>query len=490
MPKFHSTVSRRDFMKSLAAVTGGLGATAALAPGFKDLDEIVGGANGEYNRPWWQKTVDEPTIEIDWTVMTRFAEGESMRGSRIKRFQEAGQAAVDDLDDASKEGIVWKNRGLKENLPGISLRDTALNFGGFLNFQYTGTFGKSSFLGSQKAPTPTVLGVPRWEATAEENSRMMRQVLRGYGAMTVGFFEIDDATTKKLFYSHQPGYTAKLEFEDVPTAYVTTGADAKNVIPNKCKYVIVYTNQESILSRQTEGHVMGFAPHGRYMRWANTEACVQEFLRHMGYEGHGQGVDGNQINGLGTMPGFGTVAGLGEMSRLNRMFTPEWGPVVGVWGMVTDLPLAPTKPIDAGMFRFCPTCLKCYDACGLSAPNSEKDPQWQPEGRYAGLYHRQAGIKAYWDDQIKCQTWKATTGNCSNGRCFGACVFTKLDEAAVHSVVKGTVSTTTLFNGFFRTMDDLMGYGVAPYESPSNKDASRMWTEPIPIYGIDSRIGM
>ncbi|MGI2336269.1 MAG: reductive dehalogenase [Dehalogenimonas sp.] len=489
MGKFHTTVSRRDFMKSLAVATGGLGAATALAPGFRDMDELVTGPNGEYKRPWWQRTVDKPTIDIDWTVMSRFAEGETMRGSRLKRFQEAGQSAVDAYEQAQLEGAVWKQRGLEENLPGLSLRDTALNFGGFLNFQYTGTFGRSTFLGSQKAPTPASLGVPRWEASPEENSRMIRQVLRGYGAMTVGFFEIDEATTKKLFYSYQPAYKAKLEFEDVDTAYVTTGTDAKNVIPNKCKYVITYTNQESILSRQTEGHVMGFAPHGRYMRWANTEACLQEFLRHIGYEGHGQGVDGSQVNGLGTMPGFGTIAGLGEMSRLNRMFTPEWGPVVGVWGMVTDLPLAPTKPIDAGMLRFCATCMKCYDACGNGAPNSEKDPQWVPEGRYAGLYHRQAGIKAYWDDQILCQTWKATTGNCSNGRCFGACTFTKMDEASVHDIIKNTVSVTPVFNGFFRTMDDFMGYGVAPYEGPSNTDAERMWTEPIPIYGIDSNVG-
>ena len=265
MKKFHSTVSRRDFMKSLAVATGGLGVASAMAPGFKDLDELASAEGGVYNRPWWQKTVDQPTMEVDWTVMTRYAEGETMRGSRAKRFQEAGQAAVDAYAAAQAEGAVWKKRGLEENLPGISLRDTALNFGGFLNFQYPGTFGKSSFLGSQKAPTPTSLGVPRWEGTPEENTRMIRQVLRGYGAMTVGFFELDEATTKKMIYSHQPAYLGKIEFEDVDTAYVTTGTNAKYVIPNKCKYVITYTNQESILSRQTEGHVFTVGTAGTHI---------------------------------------------------------------------------------------------------------------------------------------------------------------------------------------------------------------------------------
>jgi epoxyqueuosine reductase len=169
--------------------------------------------------------------------------------------------------------------------------------------------------------------------------------------------------------------------------------------------------------------------------------------------------------------------------------------------MVTDLPLAPTKPIDAGMFKFCRTCLKCYDACGFGAPNDQTEPQWEPEGRFAGLYHN-VGQRAYWDDQILCLSWKATPGHCSNGRCFGACPFSKNAEAAIHPVVQGTVATTSIFNGFFRNMDDVMGYGPGPipdgasdpqqsnFWGASNKRAEKIWDHPMPLYGIDSTVAI
>jgi histidinol-phosphate/aromatic aminotransferase/cobyric acid decarboxylase-like protein len=40
MGKFHSTVSRRTFMKGLGLAGAGIGAAAAAAPVFHDLDEV------------------------------------------------------------------------------------------------------------------------------------------------------------------------------------------------------------------------------------------------------------------------------------------------------------------------------------------------------------------------------------------------------------------------------------------------------------------
>jgi len=45
MSKFHSTITRRDFMKGLGLAGAGLGAAAATAPVFRDLDEIVSSAS-------------------------------------------------------------------------------------------------------------------------------------------------------------------------------------------------------------------------------------------------------------------------------------------------------------------------------------------------------------------------------------------------------------------------------------------------------------
>ena len=41
MSKFHSTVTRRDFMKGLGLAGAGIGAAAAASPVFHDLDEVA-----------------------------------------------------------------------------------------------------------------------------------------------------------------------------------------------------------------------------------------------------------------------------------------------------------------------------------------------------------------------------------------------------------------------------------------------------------------
>ncbi|MEN8614021.1 twin-arginine translocation signal domain-containing protein, partial [Dehalogenimonas sp. THU2] len=54
MSQFHSTMSRRDFMKGLGLAGAGIGAAAAIAPSFSDLDELA--ASGPSARhPWWVK---------------------------------------------------------------------------------------------------------------------------------------------------------------------------------------------------------------------------------------------------------------------------------------------------------------------------------------------------------------------------------------------------------------------------------------------------
>ncbi len=72
MSKFHSTVSRRDFMKGLGLGAAGLGAAAATAPVFHDLDEMTSQHQG-LKRPWYVNELDygNTTVEIDWGMMQR-----------------------------------------------------------------------------------------------------------------------------------------------------------------------------------------------------------------------------------------------------------------------------------------------------------------------------------------------------------------------------------------------------------------------------------
>jgi hypothetical protein len=72
--KYHSTVSRRDFLKILGLGGLGLGASAVAAPVIHDLDELMASPQADFKRPGWVKEVDKPTVEIDWKMMQRFDE--------------------------------------------------------------------------------------------------------------------------------------------------------------------------------------------------------------------------------------------------------------------------------------------------------------------------------------------------------------------------------------------------------------------------------
>jgi hypothetical protein len=51
----------------------------------------------------------------------------------------------------------------------------------------------------------------------------------------------------------------------------------------------------------------------------------------------------------------------------------------------------------------------------------------------------------------------------------------------VHEIVKTTVATVPLFNGFFAQMSDFFGYGRA-------EDKEGWWDENLPIHGCESEI--
>jgi epoxyqueuosine reductase len=196
---------------------------------------------------------------------------------------------------------------------------------------------------------------------------------------------------------------------------------------------------------------------------------LQEFLRALGYHCM---AESNIMGSLANSGGFGVMAGVGELSRLNRLITPEYGPIVRVFKVVTDLPLAPTKPIDAGMWEFCRTCKKCAEACPTKTL-SMNDPSWEVKG-----FWNNPGVKAYYEDAPKCLTyWRQSGGSCII--CFAVCPFTKQDQTFMHAFVQKTVATAPAFNGVMRKMDDVFGYGKL-------KDPESWWDLDLPPFGYDS----
>ncbi len=451
-------LGRRDFLRVATIGAGAVAVasttttkTATAAPATFKAGEFSDPA-GRPKRPWWVKTVDQPTTEIDWTVMKRYNETNTVRKGMPGYV---GPDEVDRYTEAAKKNELQR---MLDNVDGYTLKDQALSGA------HVGV-GKS-FLGPQKAKTPEDRGVPIWTGSPDEAAKVLRAAMRHFGAATVGFFELDD-NTRKLIYGFDPD-GKELVFTDDPIA---SENDTTRFIPNSCKYCMVYTVQMSQETMRRSPTVTGSQTTSlAYKRGETIQASAQEFLRGLGYQGLGEA----STNALGIAPAMGVMAGLGELSRLNRLITPEFGPMVRVFKVLTDLPVAVDKPIDAGIMEFCKRCKKCAEACPSESLSFDDEPTWEIKGGW-----NNPGHKAYFENSVSCMTyWREKAGtNC--GICFAVCPFSKKDKAWVHEWVKAGSALAPFADNFFRSMDDAFGYGT-------KASSEEWWSLDLPEYGIDS----
>lgn len=456
-------LSRRNFLQlsSLSVGAAAVGTTSLSGMATNNSAALAAGkfsdAAGRPNRPWWVKTVDEPTTEIRWDEVQRINEQTTtVRGPGL-----GIHAGADLPGELAEEGAALKQERLENNTPGWALKDTAL-----YNAQMWDLRGESYYLGPQTAETPEELGVPKWEGSPEEASKMIRAAMRHFGAGQVTFLELDE-NTRKLLYSHDPD-GKELIFTDEEEAYETEDA---RYIPDKCKYVIVWSVQMSLETlRRAPTHTACQTTLGAYGRSRRIQGLTQEFLRGLGYQCLGEA----SINGLGISPALAVMSGMGELSRLNRVITPEYGPMVRIFKLLTDLPVAPDKPIDAGIMEFCRHCKKCAEACPSGALSFDDEPSWETVGGW-----NNPGHKAWFEDSVKCMTyWRTGAGNnCTI--CFAVCPFSKEDKAWIHDWVKFGIATMPALDGFYRSMDDAFGYGV-------QADPEEWWGLDLPEYGFST----
>jgi len=159
------------------------------------------------------------------------------------------------------------------------------------------------------------------------------------------------------------------------------------------------------------------------------------------------------------------------------------------------LPLAPTVPIDAGIRRFCHTCRKCAETCPPGAISFDRDPtfdlfkpslyKYQNVGEDKTVRFVSPGKKNWVWDAPACwrnaNVFAPRNFGCMN--CMGTCTFNVNDGAGIHSMVKGLLATTPLFNGFLWKADSYYGYGTTPDEKKEE-----WWEMSLPVSGIDSTI--
>ena len=446
MSKFHTTVSRRDFMKGLGLAGAGLGATAATAPVFHDLDELTSSPRSIQKHPWYvkERNLEDPTVEIDWNVYGDGGRLDRTRQVSGRRYPlSATSSAVAKINATAAAARERKDAGRNEEwmkekfptYPGETVRDYAL-------VNSINRLGNGNFLGEMddarrsdrkvNIPTPDI----KWTGTPEENLRTMWSAARFFGAATIGVVEIT-SKTKRLVHRNSSGGTP-INFKDVDEA---SSSSDEIVIPNKNKYLLFYSTLEAAQARVAPARNLS-----GYEHYSHVDRHIHYFLGALGYQ-H------NSVSSYTNSVPWGAFAGVIESSRACMIGTSyKYGNMFrGMHRILTDFPMAPTHPYDAGIARFCQSCKTCAEACPYDAMPLG-DARWDHElPEEETLKNYTPGFKGWRLFNLKCI-------RCKN--CHTSCPFNAYDAASAHGLIRAVSANIGIFNGFFATMHRTFGYGT------------------------------
>ncbi|KTB49057.1 reductive dehalogenase [Dehalogenimonas alkenigignens] len=499
MSRFHSPISRRDFMKALGFTGAGLGGVAALtSPAFHDLDELMS-SNGNYygyevgdgyipNLPWYVKHKEyyEPTVPIDWDHKWR-VDGRHARDYNVKESKWFFDAYS--LEQAKKY-VEWQ-QGYDPKYNWKDPRRQALDSAS----QAINSFvPKLTFLGQTPTKTPEKTGYPKWTGTPKENMNLLRGIARFFGCDDIGVIE-DGPQLERLTTTYDME-SAKIDRENVEAPYVETntkGTVTRKVIPTSFKWSFVWTFRQNIdMTRVQQGGIMkawpDYNPLGAgenaavwycYSRMSIIEIRLMQFIRALGYDCVAGG-----MSAITSGTALATVNGLLEHARMGQVaLHPKYGATVrSTYKMWTNMPLVPTRPIDAGIYEFCKTCEICAEACPGQVIQ-RNDPTWT-----TGRNPEDGNDNGTFGEPLPYQAqgflgWRTDIGKCPHcPMCQGTCPFNEMPEASwLHTLVKATAANTTVFNKFFADMDRTFKYGHKLEADYFDERFGKM-----PTYGIDT----
>lgn len=446
-------VSRRGLLK-----TAGIAAGASAAP--LAVPALVSGpapaAGRIHKRPWWVRTVERPTLGETTGDFQRFEGSNIFALYRKLRTSREGEGAYKAEQEAKAKRIAeW----IRQNKPGFGLRDRQIMEAGWTVMR-SARPGEGLLAWTRvRVSTPAELGVDRYAASPEEMANTVKAAARLYGAGSAGIAPMNE----KYVNLKQGGKDIVIEDADAPAV-----TEQKFVIPKKMKWVVAIAipMDLDLITRAPTALGEGATTLG-YSLCAFVVATLAEFIRGLGYQAI------PSVNDAAQSVPFAVDAGLGEMSRLNRLITPRFGPAVRLAKVFTDMPMACDKPIDFGVVEFCKRCQKCAEACPSRALSFDAEPSFRVKGPW-----NNPGHKAWFEDSYKCyQRWQEITTDC--GICFAVCPYTKAAKAWIHEFVKATASVAPAAAGLFRAMDDVFGYG-------RQHDPQKWWTQDLPPFGLDS----
>lgn len=334
----------------------------------------------------------------------------------------------------------YRTKRILENVPGFSLVDYSFKDSAGMyetlpweNITMDKGFYSWSPLGAALKPN----GVQRWEGTTEEASRLISKACSFFGAVGVGFCELD----KRWVYTHSRE-GRKIVFENVEEGYVT---DERAVIPESHKWVIALLVPMEFEEISYTPTVLEVATYMGYSRMHLLAGHVAEFIRGLGYHAIPAG------NDTALSIPIAIQADLDHLGRHGRLITWERGPLVRILKIFTDLPLPQSLPASSKIIDFCKVCMKCAKHCpSNSIPEGARTWVGPSEANNPGT------LKWYCDAEACLRHWEKA--GAAGSICFKVCNFTK-EKGIIHEVVKWFIRNVPKLNKFWVWAEEQLGYG-------------------------------
>lgn len=364
--------------------------------------------------------------------------------------------------------------GIKKNEPGYGLKDVALQYAAKSVYLHEHQQCRPECSGTNRpnwgirswtrltdtVQTPQDWGVPQYKGDLKETAKIIKQVAKNFGAFRTGITGLD----KRHIYQHDCD-GKEIVFESAEEPYET---EEKRVIPEKCKYIVVMLVQMSPQAFACCPYPIGsMMPFFTYKRIDLLTGALAEFIRGLGYTAIPSAND-TAINGP-----LALEAGLGELGRADKVISPDGGTMIRICKVITDLPMELDKPRKFGIAEFCKVCRRCVEACPVNTVNNEQNPSFKVSGPWSSPGH-----KTWHGENPTCWAYAVSTGG-TCGICLHVCPFNK-PQGLLHSLVRGIIKRTALFNRFFVWADKFFGYGKP-------MDPEKWWNLDLPTYGIDTR---
>ena len=256
----------------------------------------------------------------------------------------------------------------------------------------------------------------------------IKKVAKFFGASQIGICELD----RRWVYSH--------------SFHMLTREHKELELPEGYKYAIVMVFEMDYELAKTSPTWVAEGTEGKaYSMMAVTATLVAQFIRGLGYKAIPSG------NDTAISIPLAIDAGLGELGRNGLLITPQYGPLVRISKVLTDLPLVPDEPIEFRVTQYCEKCKKCAKYCPGQAI------LWGERTTEPNNISNASGELKWPIDAERCFAfWARNEGSCMN--CIRVCPFNK-PPGWLHNIVRWLVKHTPWLDSLLIKMDDLFGYG-------------------------------